>query len=423
MNAPLYNAEILRLAASIPHGERLDAPHASVRRTSPICGSRVTADVRMDRQGRVAAFGQEVRACALGQASAAILGDGVIGRDAATLREAHQALVQWLKGEDPLPDLLATQFPRLQLMQPARAHGARHASIALAFDAAASAAEEALATIDQILAGHAGSWEPLSQYKLEQAIDVWVDRIDPGALRRTRYSARGRDVSIGAASPESGTASLWGRLLASDASLLERRLSEMAHALCEDDPRTVGQRRADALGALAAGAQHLTCRCESGECPSPAPDGRAKTVIEAVSEGVLLSSLTHSMQADYVAVLRPRVGQRQIATAIVRAFANLGKAYDFNFDFEDTSKLVCSQVVYLSYADAIDLPLQRVLGRTTMPANEIARKYAAEASKTNRQLDLVLFLDADPRRGVAVESTAAEFGKSVTRPRELVETP
>lgn len=145
MNALLYNAEILRLAASIPHGRRLDAPHASVRRTSPICGSRVTADVRMDRQGRVAAFGQEVRACALGQASAAILGDGVIGRHAATLREAHQALVQWLKGEEALPDVLVAHFPRLQLMQPARAHSARHASIALAFDAAASAAEEALA--------------------------------------------------------------------------------------------------------------------------------------------------------------------------------------------------------------------------------------------------------------------------------------
>ncbi len=154
-----------------------------------------------------------------------------------------------------------------------------------------------------------------------------------------------------------------------------------------------------------------------------APDGRAKTVIEAVSEGVLLNSLTHSMQADYVAVLRPRVGQRQVATAIVRAFANLGKPYDFNFDFEDTAKLVCSQVVYLSYADVLGFPLQRVLGRKTMPSNEIARKYANEAGKADRQLDLVLFLDAVPSRGVAVESTAAEFRKSVQRPRELVETP
>lgn len=138
---------------------------------------------------------------------------------------------------------------------------------------------EARAAIDEALVAHAGRWESLSQYKLEQAIDVWIDRIDPGALRRTRYSARGRDVSIGTANPESGTASMWGRLLATDASVLERRLTEMARSLCEDDPRTMSQRRADALGALAAGAHHLTCQCGNDGCPSSMPDGRAGSVM------------------------------------------------------------------------------------------------------------------------------------------------
>lgn len=69
MNAPLYNAEILRLAASIPHNERLTAPMATAERRSPICGSRVTVDVDMGADGRVAAVGLLVRACALGQAS------------------------------------------------------------------------------------------------------------------------------------------------------------------------------------------------------------------------------------------------------------------------------------------------------------------------------------------------------------------
>jgi len=154
-----------------------------------------------------------------------------------------------------------------------------------------------------------------------------------------------------------------------------------------------------------------------------APDGREKTVIEAVSEGVLLNSLTKSLCADYAAVLRPRVSGRQAATAITRAFANLGKPYDFNFDFEDTTKLVCTQVVYLSYRDALSFELQRILGRTTMPANEIARKYANEAGRADRQLDFVLFLDAVPAKGMAIESTEAEFRKSVLRPKELVETP
>jgi len=157
--------------------------------------------------------------------------------------------------------------------------------------------------------------------------------------------------------------------------------------------------------------------------PTDAPDKRAKTVIEAVSEGVLLNSLTKSLHADYAAVLRPRVSPRQRATAITRAFANLGKPYDFNFDFADATKLVCTQVIYLSYYDVLAFELQRILGRTTMPANEIARKYANEAGRADMQLDFVLFLDAVPSRGVAVESTEAEFRKSVLRPKELVETP
>lgn len=143
MDAPLYNAEILRLAASIPHARRLESPQATAAKTSPICGSRVTFDVILDAEGRVADFGQEVRACALGQAAAAILGGGAIGQSADSLRSAHASLAGWLKSTDPLPDRLQADFPRLALFGPARAHPARHASIALAFDAAATAAETA----------------------------------------------------------------------------------------------------------------------------------------------------------------------------------------------------------------------------------------------------------------------------------------
>lgn len=143
MSVPLYNAEILRLATAIPFEARLPEPHATVTRQSPICGSRVIADVRLDDSGRVAAFGQEVRACALGQASASILGAGVIGQDASMLRAAHDALAGWLRQGDALPDALAGSFPAVALFEPARRHPARHASILLAFDAAATAAEQA----------------------------------------------------------------------------------------------------------------------------------------------------------------------------------------------------------------------------------------------------------------------------------------
>ena len=154
-----------------------------------------------------------------------------------------------------------------------------------------------------------------------------------------------------------------------------------------------------------------------------AADGRGNSVIEAVSEGVILNSLSHSIHADYVAVLRPRVSEQQVAAAIARALENLGKPYDFDFDFDDTSKLVCTQLVYVAYEGMVDFKLVRVVGRNTLPANEIARKYAAEAGTPHQQLDFVLFLDAAPTRGVAFEADEAAFRASVSRPRALVEGP
>ena len=138
---------------------------------------------------------------------------------------------------------------------------------------------DALALIDAAAADHAESWELLSQYKLDQAVDVWIDRHDPGALRRTRAGVRGRDVSIGSRNPETGTTSLWGRLLGTDAAVLDRRLTQMAHQVCDDDPRTIGQRRADALGVLGSGGQNLACECGGARCPAAGPDARAGSVV------------------------------------------------------------------------------------------------------------------------------------------------
>ena len=99
MNAPLYNKEILRLAASIPYHERIAEPMASVEKRSPVCGSRVTVDVNLDPDGRVAAIGMLVRACALGQASSALMGAHVVGRTPEELAEARDQLTAWLAGE------------------------------------------------------------------------------------------------------------------------------------------------------------------------------------------------------------------------------------------------------------------------------------------------------------------------------------
>jgi NifU-like protein involved in Fe-S cluster formation len=139
MSAALYNATILRLAASIPHDQRLANAQATSEKRSPICGSRVTVDVALDAQGRVAAIGQEVRACALGQASASLMAAHAIGRSADQLEAARDALAAYLAGERADPG----DWPGLDIFLPARDYSARHPSIRLAFEAVAEAARAA----------------------------------------------------------------------------------------------------------------------------------------------------------------------------------------------------------------------------------------------------------------------------------------
>jgi NifU-like protein involved in Fe-S cluster formation len=138
VTAPLYTTDILRLAASVPHGERLAAPMATSSKRSPICGSEVTVDVTVDEDGRVADLGMLVRACALGQASASVMAQHAIGRTAEDLAQARDALAAWLGGEGHAPD-----WPGLQVLAPALPHSGRHASIRLPFEAIADAGERA----------------------------------------------------------------------------------------------------------------------------------------------------------------------------------------------------------------------------------------------------------------------------------------
>ena len=143
MRSALDNRDILRLAASIPHQRRLEAPQASATRQSPVCGSRVTVDIVTDAQGRVVELGQEVRACALGQASAALMGAHAIGSTAQELAAARDSLAAFLSGRRDDPG----DWPGLDLFRDARRFTARHPSILLAFEAAAEAAERARAVL------------------------------------------------------------------------------------------------------------------------------------------------------------------------------------------------------------------------------------------------------------------------------------
>jgi NifU-like protein involved in Fe-S cluster formation len=135
----LYSRDILRLASAIPHSGRLERPQASAEKRSPVCGSRIAVDVALDREGRVSELGQEVKACALGQASASLMGAHAIGRTGAELEQARQSLAAYLSGRSERPG----DWPGLEIFAEARRIPARHASILLAFDAAAEAVAKA----------------------------------------------------------------------------------------------------------------------------------------------------------------------------------------------------------------------------------------------------------------------------------------
>lgn len=127
----------------------------------------------------------------------------------------------------------------------------------------------AMAAVDERVAGWAARWPSMSRGRLVRELDSIIAAHDPDAVRRVRERARGREVTFWDA--QDGTADMSGRLFAADAELLDKRLDALAATTCEADPRTIAQRRADALGALAAGAERLGCRCGAKTCPAGAP--------------------------------------------------------------------------------------------------------------------------------------------------------
>lgn len=136
----LYSGKILALASDIPHLERLDAPMATVKKRSPLCGSAVTVDLNVEN-GQVSAFGQDVKACALGQAAAAVTGGAIIGRTLDEIETARDALRAMLKDAGPVP---AAPFDGFEVLEPARDYRNRHASILLSIEAACEAMAQAL---------------------------------------------------------------------------------------------------------------------------------------------------------------------------------------------------------------------------------------------------------------------------------------
>lgn len=137
----LYSQRILALAADIPLTERLAAPQVSAKKRSPLCGSTVTVDLEIE-EGRIKAFGQDVKACALGQAAASVLGSVVVGLGRDEVARGRDQLAAMLKTGGPVPD---APFEGFEVLLPARDYRNRHASILLALDATLAAFDEAAA--------------------------------------------------------------------------------------------------------------------------------------------------------------------------------------------------------------------------------------------------------------------------------------
>ena len=135
----LYSKRILALAADVPLTKPLDAPMGSAKKRSPLCGSTVSVSLSVD-DGRIDGFSQDVKACALGQASAAVLGGAVEGKTRLEIAEGREALRAMLKDGAPPP---AAPWDGLEVLEPAKDYKNRHASILLAWDATLAALEEA----------------------------------------------------------------------------------------------------------------------------------------------------------------------------------------------------------------------------------------------------------------------------------------
>ncbi len=141
MSGALYTREILRLAVSIPHQQRLDNPDGTAELRSRTCGSKVAADVMVTDSGSLKNLGFEISACALGQASAAILGAQAIGKSASDIKIVRANLGAFLEGSIESPG----EWPDMDKLMAAQDHKGRHAAILLPYDAVIAAFADAAA--------------------------------------------------------------------------------------------------------------------------------------------------------------------------------------------------------------------------------------------------------------------------------------
>lgn len=137
-------------------------------------------------------------------------------------------------------------------------------------------------------------------------------------------------------------------------------------------------------------------------------------VLEALDAGVIFNSIETSLDADGAAVFRPMTTRLEKAKAIAGAFGYIGRPYDFHFDFDSDTAMVCSELIFKAYQPAetqegINFPLHRAVGRKMLTPNEIAQWYEQTLGTVEQQIDLVMFIDSNERDKVAFQATKEAF--------------
>ncbi|KUI37328.1 HNH endonuclease signature motif containing protein [Mycobacterium sp. GA-2829] len=157
--------------------------------------------------------------------------------------------------------------------------------------------QQTLALLDAALAERAVRWGPLSEQRLIHALDALVTRFDPDAVARAKEAVAKRDVRIGSPNDPDDLVSVYGLLLGCDGEVLKARIDELLKGICDQDPRTVGERRSCALGAIIQGQDHLPCRCGSPDCTSPAP-GKSRVGISVIADPAAIEAAKRLIAED-----------------------------------------------------------------------------------------------------------------------------
>lgn len=144
--------------------------------------------------------------------------------------------------------------------------------------------------------------------------------------------------------------------------------------------------------------------------------------IEAISEGVVFTTIEHSADCDSLAALRPMLSRKEIARGLVRSIFYAGRPYDFNFDFVTDATIVCTELLFKAFEpepgfEGLEFDMEAVAGHRVVPANGMIRQFDRTYGTDAQQFEFIAFLDGHEKKGEAVPAPLEVLRNSHTRPK------